>query len=347
MCTTVNLTDDQEETLNSLNYWFNGITCITVAMIGLLFNSVTIYILMCKKGMQNMFNYILVAILGADNFFLLTNSLNILHFCFEIKELIWIVPQFVYPWGKTSLAATIFLTLCLAHQRYLITCDVADYRRISASPKSRRHRIMLYIIPAVGFAILINLPRYFCKERVLGKDGQTWKLEDTELQKNHHFQTLYDKLFGLVITGIAPLTVLILFNWRVYQQILERKKDLKNTATEIMLSTRSGTKSSHGETLNKLHPNMKRRSGRNHNLILITIVIVFIICHSLRCIHDFYVGLYEPFGVKVMQILSQFLLILNSSLNPLIYISRSRKFRKHLLVLMRINRTDQEVTFLV
>ena len=80
-------------------------------------------------------------------------------------------------------------------------------------------------------------------------------------------------------------------------------------------------------SINNVRP---RRRNKNHTVVLFIIVMVFIFCHSLRCIYEFYDGIYEPFEIKVMQMVSRLLLIVHSSANPFIYMIKIRKFRKHL-----------------
>ena len=109
--------------------------------------------------------------------------------------------------------------ISIEHQRWAITWDPLWQREISASRKSRRRRTLLYILPAIT---IVNIPKFFCY--VVDEDrGQ---IEKSAICKNSHFVALYENLFKKVVDAYAPIPLLILFNWSVYNFIKSNEKDI-------------------------------------------------------------------------------------------------------------------------
>ena len=376
------LSSAQDDAMFKIYFWFDGVISTTFAMIGLVMNSVTIFILTTNKDMKNMFNYLLSSVLIANNVFLLTKILNAFYWDFKLKSLMWVIPYLVYPIEKTSLAASIFLTISLAHQRWVLTWNPTMYKRLSHTRQSSSKRILYYILPAIIFALLFNIPKWFSYSiiKVKDEDGDEieYKIVKTTLKTNFHFVVLYENLFSMVITAFAPITLLVFFNWNVYRFIHQKQTEIEenmrlieesefksspgrssgSSTTFTFESTQhKGQKQSEDQQRTSFLGSLKRqrekdkvpyqsqpsyaaerqrrkkkiKRNKNQTKILFIIIILFIFCHSLRCLHEFYDGLYESFTVKVMQSISRFLLIVHSSANPFIYIMKNLLFRKHLV----------------
>ena len=116
-------------------------------------------------------NYLLSSVLIANNVFLLTKILNAFYWDFRFKSLMWVISYLVYPIEKTSLAASIFLTISLAHQRWVLTWNPTVYKRLSHTRQSRSKRILYYILPAIIFALLFNIPKWFSYSIIKIKDS--------------------------------------------------------------------------------------------------------------------------------------------------------------------------------
>ena len=181
----------------------------------------------------------------ANNVFLLTKLVNILYFDFHCENFIWTIPYFVYPMDKTSLTASIFMTLCLAHQRYVIIWIPGRYKSILALPKAKCKRTVSYIYSAITFAMAFNIPRYFCFElvQITGTNATVvYEIQETKLRKNYIFQLWYQNLCGLVFTGIVPVTLLICCNWSVYCFVQRKQQDINKILIDIEMATFFATK---------------------------------------------------------------------------------------------------------
>ena len=165
---------EEKAILNGIHYWFDGVIGLTIAIIGLIMNAITIFILQSEKDMRNMMSYLLSALLIANNVFLITNLVNILIYDFKFTDWRETLPYFfVYPIQKTSLTMVVYFIIALAHQAYVTIWDPAKYRLISSCDHYRQKRIIQYVVPIITVATVINLPRWFSYE--LHRDGNKFK----------------------------------------------------------------------------------------------------------------------------------------------------------------------------
>ena len=341
--TTPNTLVIKKDILMDFNFWFGGVACIVLAMLGILMNSITLYILRSHSNMKVMFNYLLSGVLISNNIYLLTRILTayIYDISFQDVSWLWILPQIVYPIEHISLTASIFITISIAHQRWAITWDPLWLREISASRKSRRRRTLLYILPAITIATIVNIPKFFCYV----VDENRGQIEKSAICKNSHFVALYENLFKKVVDAYAPITLLILFNWSVYNFIKSNEKDIQGAMTEIKLTRASFQFVKHKTVQIKIDENedhdslekhkkkttLIRARNKSHTTILFTSVIVFVFCHGFNCLPSYYNGLHVGVEIKIVRAVARFLIIFNSSINPFIYVLKNKQFRENIL----------------
>ena len=264
-------------------------------------------------------------------------------FDFNFKELHKVYHFLIYPFEKMTFTSCIFLIVAIAHQRWVVISSPIRHKQVTSSKESRRKRALFYILPSIGCAVMFNIPKFLSYQY----NKVTQKHEQTDLRQNYHFVILYENLFCNAMNAFVPITLLIFFNWNVYNHIKTQKNEMAKTIAEIKRAhpsfklqkeIRVETRDIHPDsTLGRQHT--KRRKiedrNRNHTIILFTSILVFIICHSFNCLKEFYDDFCEPFPIKVMQILSRLLLILHSSSYPFIYIWKNAEFRLQLKKLYR------------
>ena len=148
----------------------------------------------------------------------------------------------------------------------------------------------------------------------------------TELRRNPIYSTYYINLAVLLVLGIIPLCLLAYFNCVIYQQL--------KPPTILMHQENRGSTTSHISNFTNHETEMAR--------VLIGIVIVFVFCHFLRLMINFYETMVfrnalacEMAGKNDFPLwgfmsitCSEFLLVLNSSLNIVIYCFINGNFRK-------------------
>jgi hypothetical protein len=300
------LTEYEEKVLENFYFWLDGVIGCILAMVGLIINSLSIYIFTSKKDLMNRSTYLLVGLLIAQNLFLLTKFTNNLYFDFNIHCLAVLIPYIVYPIEKVSLTSSVFLTVCLAHQGYSIICDCEKSSQISLNQKFCRKRSFYYILSVIICSVLFNIPRFFCYEVVKEEDG-FYKVSTLPLRQNFHYVVFYDNFISNILTVFVPITMLIFFNWSIYLFVVETRQEIEDWDMDVEI----------------------KKQSKNHAKTLIIIIVIFIICHLPRCFLKFYDDFYDPLGIKIVGCLERILLIIHSSSNTVIYLIKNIPFRNY------------------
>lgn len=323
---------------DALHFWIDGVICVLILTIGLITNSITVFILRSKEDMKQMFNYLLSCLLIIDNVYLVMRLIGICYWDFENKSQVaaWTQAYLAYPFEKISLTAAIFTTVCLAHQRYVAILDPTTFLLLEGKSDSKRKRTISYMLPVIVFAVVVNIPKFFSYTYEIITDNQDdenitfYAVTKLPLRCNYHFIVMYENLVINIITVFAPITSLMLFNWSVHKYIRGQQKEIKAVSMELgpQSPTQNLEDEQHGNTI-------KMNRSKVHTKILFIIIFVFVFCHGPRCLVKFYDVFYEPFEIKVMKVLNRLLLIIHSSVTPLIYITNNDRFREHLSTLIR------------
>ena len=135
----------------------------------------------------------------------------------------------------------------------------------------------------------------------------------TDLRKNSIYLTYYINLATFFVIGLIPLTLISYYNYNVYQGMKLRTKIAEDRQRKISI----------------------QRSVHEHDSakVLGGIVLLFMICHSLRLFLNFYEMIFIkhvldciknkqsgfPKWFFITKSLSALMLILNSSVNVIIY----------------------------
>ena len=152
----------------------------------------------------------------------------------------------------------------------------------------------------------------------------------TDLRRNPNYSTYYINFAVLLFLGIIPLALLAYFNCVIYQHIKPPKI--------LLRSENRGSTSSHTSSQISNFNSHEKEMAR----VLIGIVIMFISCHFLRLMINFYETIVFrtaiacemagkndfPLWGFISITCSEFLLVLNSSLNIVIYCCINGNFRK-------------------
>ena len=319
------LSEEEDAIMVGMYYWLDGVIGATIATVGLVMNTITIFILSSKKNMQNMMNYLCSFLLTVNNIYLLTKLVNILVFDFDFNNLAVIIPYFVYPIEKTSLTMAVFCVICLAHQMYQITWDHEKYKIISSSKDSLRKRTRQYVFCVFILAFIINFPRWFSK--VVYNKGERYKIGSKSLKKSFYYVVFYENFVLNILTVFVPITLLVFFNWSVRNFIQKRQREINARMSSIQLTIPNANAGEQEKEKKK-----KGLRNKTHTNILIIIIILFIICHFPRCLLKFLDGFLdpEPLWTKIMETLERVLLIAHASTTPFIYVIKSNKFRKYI-----------------
>ena len=142
---------------------------------------------------------------------------------------------------------------------------------------------------------------------------------------NRHYNMYYTNLASFLVLDVFPISFLIYYNFRIY-------KAMKSSTDNI------------GQGMDQYNRNQQEKTLAR---VMIGIVVVFIVCHSLRGIIFIYilmrlqavhncneagnVTFMGPLWFYLLFSINQLLLIINSSVNMIIYCCINSKFRKHLI----------------
>ena len=296
------LSEDDKHIKRNVNFWLDGVIGCTIAIVGLFINSLIIFILRTKQDLKHVSTGLFCNLLVADNLFLSIKMFNNCYWNFDANYLGHFVSSIIYPMEKIFLTITIFITVGIAHQGSAMATNFERYEKISSNQRSRRLKILLYILPVVISAVIVNIPRFFCYEFINGR------VEKTSLRENFHFIVVYNNFVANILTVFGPITMLLFYNWNIYLFIYEKHREIEEWNMDEKI----------------------RKQNKTHANILFIIIIMFVVCHLPRCFLKFYKGFYEPIWIKILLSLSRMLITFHKSTTAIIYIIKNAKVQKYL-----------------
>ena len=330
------LTDKDNEMIENMNYWFDGVVGISIVLIGLIMNTIACVVLLTNKSMKQLIYHLLSALFIINNVFLFTQLINKLYYDFKYQALIFLIPYLIYPIEKSSISATVFCIVSLAHQSYRMAYDPEKYRRIYSLNTLRKKHAKSYILSSLILAFIINIPRWFSYKVVLQNDTTSeneYKIVHTHMKSKFEYVVFYENFVLHILTLIAPMTLLVFYNWSAHNMIQDRQLELSRLSS-IYKVGRSESKE-YADQWKRIKIQIKSTAlNKEVRHILIVIIFIFIICHLPRCFTKFYDGMYTPYILKIFEYGQRLLLILYAASTPIVYIRGNKKFWKHLTELI-------------
>ena len=83
---------------------------------------------------------------------------------FDQSYLIMLLPHFTYPAVHIASTASAVMTVALAHERYLAVQAPIVYSQMLRRASAQRRRLAMHVLPVLVFAILFNMPSFWCVE---------------------------------------------------------------------------------------------------------------------------------------------------------------------------------------
>ena len=380
----------EEELEEKINFWINGVCTCIVVIIGVILNFFSIYIIWKKYENANIFYQMLISLLCFDSLVLVTCMNLSLSLAFRVNNAVTMhmFPYFSYPLPLIAITASTFMTVAIAHERYLAVKDPLQYSQHMKTPKLQAQRLKLYLFVVIAISVVVNVPhfielevRYVDTSLIVNNatdlchqnksEVSTGSLANDTMQQveeiqsaNATFQTMfcytalgenpyylnyYRNWAKLIITGIVPFVLLIFFNtyiFRAIKKVANRRKRLTSAAPAAPhqpLSTeqpndRNKTMSiGLGVTPSSrpAHSSTKRKDEENLSMVFVAIVTIFLFCHSLKIALNLYDGITGKVGAtrwnRIGGYFSNFLIVLNSAINMVVYCILNRKFRNYFL----------------
>ena len=381
----------------TINILVNGVCTSTVVIIGVILNCVAIHIVWKHYERTNIFYQMLIHLLCQDICVLVTWMNLSLFVAFGISNsvIIHMVPYFSYPSTHIAITASTFMTVAIAHERYLAVRYPMKYSEGMKSIKATTNRLRMYLAIVFCISVGINIPHFMdlevtyvdisaynanvtqfnatysnLSDVTYGQeliaplsnitDESAASIESSELDVNLTATLKYTKLgthpyylkwyrnfARLIVSGIVPFTLLIYFNTVIYLAVkkstnrrrrlssqthldVQRTISTDNSRTESVDTRISSVKISRRKSMFN-----KRKDEENLSMVFVVIVTAFLLCHCLKFILNFYEGFFGKVGatsgLRIAGCFSNFLVVLNSSINTVIYCIMNTKFRNHFI----------------
>jgi hypothetical protein len=214
---------------------------------------------------------------------------------------------YVWPVMMATQMSTVWLTVLVSLERYVAICYPLRAAAVCTMSKARRAVAVI----SIG-SVVYNLPRYF----EMAVDTELAAMVRTPLGADPYFRYIYNCALYALCLYILPLGALVWLN------------------LSLVLALRRGR---------RRWQSLQVRQKREQNLTVIplTIVLVFFVCGSpaltVNVVDSIAPHLVdERLFVKLM-LVANFLVILNSASNFVIYCLLGKKFRTRLLELCSCN----------
>ena len=178
---------DDFTTIKNYHFWLKGIFLFLVAFTGLILNIIAMHILSTRNSMKNAFNSLLICLFCIDTFYLLielVSSVQTMLVTTEMNDdfITLLVPHFLYPMASVSLSGSIFMTIGVAHERYVAIKSPIKHRQSMRSTKARRHRLVKYVVLVVLCSFAVNVPK-FLETEVLWVDQSVDQGQGTDARR--------------------------------------------------------------------------------------------------------------------------------------------------------------------
>lgn len=209
---------------------------------------------------------------------------------------------FAFPFALVAQTASVYLTLALTAERWLAVCRPLVARTARSPARAR-----LAAIGAVVFALLYNAPK-FLEARVYRRgsiDGEHVFCVTASDFRSPLYVTVYIHWMYLVVMYFVPFSALAVMNARIAVRVrraaAERARLSRGARRELGLAS-----------------------------MLLGVVLVFFLCNLLPLVTNTYEAFYggELAGLDPLVKVSNLLVMLNSSVNFLIYVTFGEKFRR-------------------
>ena len=381
-----------------INFLVNGVCTCAVVITGTILNCVAINIIWKKYDRSNIFYQMLIRLLYCDICVLVTWLNLSLFVAFKLNNdvILHMVPYFSYPSTHIAITASTFMTVAIAHERYLAIRDPLKYSEGMKTPNVQSNRLKIYLFLVIAIAVAFNIPHFLDLEikyvdlslytnstkanlthsnstelsysnednstipnttndtdQIISSNVSTKLLTPmlgySALGRHPYYLKYYRNIVRLIVSGIIPFVLLIFFNITIYKAIrknVTRRRTFSTAGISAQQRLTSMTQTGRNSICNssirtgtRLVAPPKRKDDENLSMVFVVIVTAFLFCHSLKFVLNFYDGFFGKVGAtswsRIAGYFSNFLVVLNSSINTIIYCIMNTKFRNHFLRAMK------------
>ena len=320
-----------------MDFWLDGVFKLSIGSLGIIMNTIGIWILYTQPRMQSMFLHILTCSLACDNGYMAMEMLSTFYHEFKISFLVWILPHFVYPFKEIFYTCNILVTIGLSYERYALISDKKGYKQTMEVARFRHQRLRRYLFAIALFSIIFNLPSFFT---------HYIDLDEHEINKteayiiNKKIWKIIDKAIKWSIFLVGSFGLLVFYNWKVFCNI--------RTKLQVRHDIRSLSVTCTTESENVLKPVLPKKTIRarfdklrtlrrreKYTTALFSLVSAFFLCNiwffgevilsAVKSVFksDSYLTFLDNY-----EIISRLMRMLNSCTNIFIYCAVDRTFRQ-------------------
>ena len=178
--------------LEHFRYWVGGVGVCIVSITGFILNLGAVCVLLTRLSNHNNFNQLMVILFVLDSFYLLLSLITTIkrNFGFKNRTLTIIYPKFIYPISSISLTMSIFMTVGMAHERFVAIKHPITHRQRMISAKFRRINLLKYMVSIVFCAVGFNVSKFFEAELSWSNATDTTNINSTDARYCAHIQNM-------------------------------------------------------------------------------------------------------------------------------------------------------------
>lgn len=365
---------DYQHFLDLSSFWLQGVTMTVIGVFGLIGNITTLYVLPQIKSNRS-FHKMLFCLIIIDSTVIVffVGDVSIIGQFLSPEPYIYRVayPYLIHPFRNMALTASIFMVVAISAERYRAICYPLKYRPAYSK----------YICFVMVTTVCLEIPRFF-EFKLISLPDSTITYWTTSLMANETYIQFTSYWDDIITTGILPFSGLVFFNSCIYLNIrksffqkfcfvdknlsegsrflspecqtLQVSKVIEeaNRSVHRTLVTKDLSRKDQGES----RRHFKRRKEKTV-VLLISIVLVFVVCHAFRLVVQIYdISLsahvteahflhchsqdrfHVPVFFRFLLIAMHIFIIINSSVNFILYCLVAKDFRKRFFLMFHFRR---------
>ncbi|XP_046545289.1 FMRFamide receptor-like [Haliotis rubra] len=292
-----------------LSFYLNGVITLLIIVLGLVGNMLTVIVL-TNKTMRTSTNCFLMALAIWDSIVLLVTFflISLGEFTEEYKYTVFpYIVAFIYPLGLVAQMITIWLTVSFTVERYIAVCHP-----LKAAGMCTINRARMVIIGVCFVSLLYNIPRWL-EYQVLAfthppTNDSCMIIMPTEFNKDPLYNKIYFGWSYFLVMCVIPLVSLAVLNTFLILAVRRSKAQRKDM-------------------------NVRQSRENNVTIMLISVVLLFMLFQVPALIYNMAYAIdinavHSSFGWKILSIIRNFLVNLNSAVNFILYCALGQKFRR-------------------
>ncbi|XP_059093766.1 FMRFamide receptor-like isoform X2 [Tigriopus californicus] len=314
--TNVSMYEDdilEEPHISLLTFEFivHGLLILFIGFCGIIGNILCLLVL-CQRQMRNSINCLLIGLAVIDISLIVSAwlmfSLPAFQIYFERRLLTKVVDvyqystPFVYPLGMIAQTASVYLTVLITLERYFVVCLPLKSRSLCTYGRARRCVVVIMVC-----SCLYNVPRFFEYKfetfQVIMPNRHNVTLtflQSTMLRDNSLYISIYMTWLYMIFMYVVPFSFLFVLNSKIAWEIRSARK--KRSQMTIAQQAEEGLA-----------------------IMLLVIVCTFMLCNAPAMVSNIMEALQFQ-AVKLTQV-SNLLIVINSSVNIIVYVIFCKKFR--------------------